>query len=354
MNSSVSKKSGRLAVSLLAASLCFGSVPAFAQNGSPSVFSAVLAVGAFSPEIGLQDAERQELLQSSRAVFRFNGYYRTSFGPEMYASFKQVGLDAFSAAFDPASTRSELNAAADRLESFPPYDRYWDYGDMGADQILFDAELQLHLYTEFGNEPGQWNESDADQFMREIALIRDGLYPFLTETGGDPEVWRLFMDYLKLSADFEDRRSGRKAVFEQTFMYRTDVLNRIAAGSLPQAQAIPFDNAVLQLESTLVSFGGQDDVASTFARVKSAYEALPSSGDSQAGLTADIEEARKLLDLPKGIRSGQYPASAFGNLRRAINEANLTLKRGGTSSELAQARSKLAAAIAEFHGRKKP
>ncbi|WP_172250662.1 hypothetical protein [Saccharibacillus deserti] len=287
-------------------------------------------------------------------MFQFNEYYKTRFEDERYASYKQSSLKAFSVAFDPASTRSELTDALMQTDAFPPYDLYWTYGDVGVDRILFEIELQLHLYTEFGSDPGLWSEATADQLMNEIALIRDRLYPFFMEAGGSEEVWRCFMDYLQLAAEFEDRRSGRSELLKQTFQYRTDVLNRVHLGQLSQAQTAGFDAAVEKLEALLAASDAPEAIQTAFQQVKPAYEALPSSGSPGSALAADIEAARKLLDLPKGIRSGQYPASAFGALRRAINEAQRTLEKGGTDAQLAQAQSKLAAAVKEFRGRQKP
>ncbi|OWR31479.1 hypothetical protein CDO73_07055 [Saccharibacillus sp. O23] len=354
MNVSVRKKSGRLAVSLLAVLLLFGSLAAAAPRSLPSVSAESSEIRPPSG-IGLDDENRSLLLKQARAMYAFNEFYKNGYDYEpYYPVFKQDSLDAFDAAFDPAATREELTAALQKFDGFPSIDLYIGNGDYGIDDTLFEMELQLHLYLEFGSEPGQWSEADAEYAMNEIALMRDRIYALTADSRWEPETWEIFWKYLNFRADLEDRRSGRKEIFAQTFQYRTDVLNRLTAGTLTEAQTAGFDDAVSRLEAVLATSGDQEAVVSAFAQVKSAYETLPTSGNPQAVLAAELEAARKLLDLPKGIRSGQYPASAFGDLRRAINEANLVVKRGSTPSELVQARSKLAAAVAEFHSRKKP
>ncbi|MDO3411954.1 hypothetical protein QWJ34_19485 [Saccharibacillus sp. CPCC 101409] len=274
---------------------------------------------------------------------------------ESYARFKKTSLATFNAAFDPASTRVDLTSALKQMEGFPPYDLYSGEYNVTVDELLFEQELQLHLYTEFGNEPGQWTEANAEKLMNKIALVRDDLFPLISWDGWKPAVWHIFWDYLNAMADFEDLRNGRTELLEQTFQYRTDVLNRIADGRLTSQQAASFDAAVQELETLLATSAQPEPITSAFAKVKAAYEALPQGGSSSSALAADIAAARELLNLPKGIRSGQYPASAFGDLRRAINEASLVLNRkSSTSAQLEQARTKLVAAVAQFHSRKKP
>lgn len=354
MNLFRSRTSIRIFLPFLAALLIFTSLAVAAPRSLPSASAASSAIRPPSG-IGLNDANRALLLKQARAMYAFNEFYKNGYDyAPYYPVFKQDSLDAFAAAFDPASTRQELTVALQKFNGFPSIDLYIGNGDYGIDDTLFEMEMQLHLYLEFGDAPGQWSEADAEYAMNEIALMRDRLYQLTASSHWESETWNIFWKYLNFRADFEDRRSGRKEILAQTFQYRTDVLNRLTAGTLSETQTAGFDDAVSRLESVLVTSGDQDAVASAFAQVKSAYEALPTSGNPPTGLAADLEAARKLLDLPKGIRSGQYPASAFGDLRRAINEANLVLKRGSTPSELAQAQNKLAAAVAEFHSRKKP
>lgn len=344
----------RMLFPLLAALLIFGSLALAAPQSLPSASAASSEIRPPSG-IGLADESRALLLKQARAMYAFNEFYKNSYDYESYYPvFKQDSLDAFAAAFDPAATREELTAALRKFDGFPSIALYIGNGDYGIDDTLFEMEMQLHLYLEFGSEPGQWSEADAEYAMNEIARMRDRIYTLTASSHWESETWEIFWKYLNFRADLEDRRNGRQEIFAQTFQDRTDVLNRLAAGTLSEAQTAGFDDAVSRLESVLMTFGDQDAVLSAFAQVKSAYEALPTSGNPQTGLAADLEAARKLLDLPKGIRSGQYPASAFGDLRRAINEANLVLKRGSTRSELTQAQSRLAAAVKEFHSRKKP
>ncbi|OWR28697.1 hypothetical protein CDO73_17515 [Saccharibacillus sp. O23] len=56
---------------------------------------------------------------------------------------------------------------------------------------------------------------------------------------------------------------------------------------------------------------------------------------SSAELAGQIARLQKLADTaPRGTASGQYPASSFGTLNRAINEAKRVLKNADSSEEL--------------------
>ncbi|GGO03856.1 hypothetical protein [Saccharibacillus kuerlensis] len=349
------KKVGRLLLPALATLLCFGSLPALAQEDGVSSSASISSDAQTPSGIGLQDAERLEILRNARALYQFNEHYKSSFETQgLYSTYKQTSFETFAIAFNPNSTRSDLTAASQRLDAFPPYELFWDVGGSGLDAVLFEAEMQLHLYTEFGSESGQWSEAVGEQWMNEIALIRDEFYQLMYNWDEGQEAWRLYWEYLNAMADFEDKRNGRTDIWEQTFQTRADVLNRVAAGQLSREQTAEFDSAVQKLETLLAALGSPEEIQAAFSQVQSAYEALPSSGNPGTSLAADIEAAHKLLDLPKGIRSGQYPASAFGTLRRAINEAQLSLTRGGTEAQLKQAQDKLASSVADFLSRKKP
>gem|GEM_PF-4167999 len=317
--------------------------------------TAVASPLAAASSIPLSDADRIELTRESRALFQLSQLLESEFRKAgVYDSFVELSRSAYAIASDPASTRTELQAALGQLDAFPPIDLFWEIGMINLEMVMVQREMDLHVYTEYGSEPGQWTEAAGQQAMDKIAAFRDDLYP----NGSPPDFTRksflIFWDYLNYLSAFEDMRNGRNALLQNLFDYRTDVLNRLASGQLSASQTTSFDDRVQALQRRLAELGSQAEIASAFAQVKSAYEALPPSVQPQTGLAADLEAARKLLDLPKGIRSGQYPASAFGDLRRAINEANLVLKWGSTPSEMAQAQSKLAAAVAEFYSRKKP
>ncbi|CAM3640707.1 MULTISPECIES: hypothetical protein [Saccharibacillus] len=349
----------RLPLSALAALLLFGSVPVLAQQPTDLTSASVSpssASGIRPPSgIGLQDEDRVRLLREARALYAFNEFPdRPSDYDPFYETFKTAGLAAFRAAFDPASTREELTAAAQSVHDFPQYELYAGVYNVPVDTILFEQELQLRLYEEFGSEPGQRTEADAERFMQQIALMRDQLYPLVSRDYWNPDVWPIFWAYLNAKADFEDLRGGRADLFAQTFRYRTDVLNRTVDGRLSPAQTAGFDAAVRELETRLATFGAPEAIEAAFAGVRAAYASLPESGTPAAGLSADLAAARALLDLPRGIRSGQYPASAFGALRRAINEAQRALEKVGTDARLAQARSALASAVSAFRAKQKP
>ncbi|NGZ74062.1 hypothetical protein [Saccharibacillus alkalitolerans] len=56
---------------------------------------------------------------------------------------------------------------------------------------------------------------------------------------------------------------------------------------------------------------------------------------SSAKLAQEIVRIQKLADTsPRGIRSGEYPASAFGTLNRAINEAKHVLETADSAEEM--------------------
>ncbi|NGZ74377.1 hypothetical protein [Saccharibacillus alkalitolerans] len=330
-----------------------GSLPALAH--SEGAFSAADSSDSRTPSgIGLEDAERARIFNQSRAMYQFNEIHKSAYDyEEYYPVFKQASLNLFSTAFDPASTREELADALKQLDAFPSYTLYWGESGYEIDRLLLETEMQLHLHTEFGNEPGQWTETEAERAMDEIASIRDRMYDLVFQSYWDAGIRPLFWEYQNFMVDFEDRRNGRKAMLEQAFQYRADVLKRTAAGQWTEAQTGEFGTAVRALETQLAVMASPEAVQTAFDRLQAAYEALPREDGASSALAADLETARPLLGLPKGIRSGQYPASAFGALRRAIRDAERALEKGGTEEQLTQARNKLAAAVAEFHSRKK-
>ncbi|MEJ8305419.1 hypothetical protein [Saccharibacillus sacchari] len=344
------KPNVKFALAFLAMLLFLGSLPVSAQETGTSV-SAIRPPSG----IGLQDANRVRLLQEARAMYQLNEAQASSYEyGQYYDKFKKISLDAFAVAFDPASSSADLAAALQPFDTYPPYDLFAGDNNVFVDGILFEKELQLHLYTEFGSEPGLWTEANGEQWINEIATVRDRLYPLISWDYWKPEVWPIFWEFLKKEASFEDLRNGRSDIFAQTFQYRADVLNRLADGRLAPQQTASFDTAVQELTRLLAVSAQPQPIADAFAQVKTAYETLPQGGNPASALAADIEAARLLLNLPKGIRSGQYPASAFGTLRRAINEAQRALEKGSSAAQFVQAQTKLAAAVADFRSKKKP
>lgn len=350
MKSSARPTYVKFAAAVLVLLVAFGSSSTYAQASS-------VAANGYRPPSGieLQDADRTRLLQEARAMYQLNEAQISSYdyGP-YYENFKSISLEAFAVAFDPASTSAELTSALQPFDSYPPYNLFSGDSNVFVDEILFEKELQLHLYTEFGSEPGQWTEANGRQWMDDIELARDKLYPLIAWDYWEPEVWTIFWNHLNAAVKFEDLRNGRSDILSRTFQYRTDVLNRLADGRLASQQTAAFDTAVKELEKQLVVSAAPAPIASAFAQIKTAYEALPQGGNPASALAVDIEAARLLLNLPKGIRPGQYPASAFGTLRRAINEAQRVLEKGSTPEQFLQAQSKLDAAVADFHSKKKP
>ncbi|MDO3410836.1 hypothetical protein QWJ34_13770 [Saccharibacillus sp. CPCC 101409] len=106
-----------------------------------------------------------------------------------------------------------------------------------------------------------------------------------------------------------------------------------------------FEAHAAGLDRLLAANATQLAVEGADRAVQSAYEALTEG----LNLAADLAQARSLMDSsPKGIRSGQYPSSAFGELRRAINQAASSLSGSAGASKLTEARASLGKAVEKF------
>ncbi|MDO3409474.1 hypothetical protein QWJ34_06840 [Saccharibacillus sp. CPCC 101409] len=105
--------------------------------------------------------------------------------------------------------------------------------------------------------------------------------------------------------------------------------------------------SVAALESAIDDASGKNALDAAQAAVETTYQTLAEG----ATLAQAINGAEPLLDSPAGKEKGQYPASAIGTLKRAINKASTSLEKSGTKQQLTEARQTLADAVSDFKGK---
>lgn len=101
------------------------------------------------------------------------------------------------------------------------------------------------------------------------------------------------------------------------------------------------------LHSRMGMARGEAENAYVYKKMSDAYAAL----NEAFSMLPELRDARLLLDSPRGNRPGQYPASAVGTLRRAVNEAARALDKARTQNDVYTARKELISAVAEFRSR---
>ncbi|GGN95761.1 hypothetical protein [Saccharibacillus kuerlensis] len=332
----------------------------------PSIQAAAPAVSSTAPVSlnYLSDPVRTDLMNLNdmrQETLKITESYNYDNNPNAYKYYDLLKIQdkAYKITMDPAATQAELSALKREYEQ-----KLNDY----IDQFIYDSEVAKLLATL--NYMLSLNESNLNPYERaKLNAVRDSL-AFVTQIGWQEKgnYMRTFKEvYLPRAAKASELYSYNPSTYQQRISeYRADIKNRLDAlggGSAAYTASInAFNQAASLLDQMVASGSNYNQVRMAAGNLEVRYTTLkaelksgtPLPEDARQPLQTQINYAWKLMEQPKGIRSGQTPQSAFGDLRRAIRKAEAVLKKATTREELTRAHEELTKAISVFNGRKKP
>ncbi|WP_172194803.1 hypothetical protein [Saccharibacillus qingshengii] len=148
------------------------------------------------------------------------------------------------------------------------------------------------------------------------------------------------LEYLR-TPDLADYRA-KLAEYQARAVSAVETLERLGADY--QANKADFDRSAAFLQ-TLLSGTYETGVYEIAVNDVLNYRELLIRS---ANLAERIDQAKPLLDSPRGTQPGQYPASAFGKLKRALNNAQRVLDNDKTADEMMEAGYQLNRTAEEF------
>lgn len=353
----------RLSTASLAAVIALGGAGLVPANQAQAA-SASVSYSSVSLDF-LSDSVRTELirLNNERAIaFALVG----SSVPNSSQSNKMFELrdKAYALTMNPSASQAQLTSLKNEYRS--ALDAY-------EELYLDKTRILNHLASLRSTLEQQGNALNTVDRVR-LQAVYDA-YIYLGAASGTTRdylsAFRIFADGSTRSNNLAayDAAKYTKFVSDSRAAVNTE-LERIKNSSVNHSASVDaFARAASVLERAASSNYGMNIVNMAEGDLKLKYEAVlkelkadkanvptppPVLSGQALQLSNEIAQARGLLALPKGIRSGQYPQSAFGDLRRTINEVSRVLKKAKTEEELSAARTKLANAVNHFKSRKKP
>ncbi|MDO3409447.1 hypothetical protein QWJ34_06705 [Saccharibacillus sp. CPCC 101409] len=329
MNSSTFNVLKKLPTAALASVIVFGTAASslpFAPHVSAAESSAA-AVAA--PD--LSSSEKKELIALVNASIDSQLEFSQTSDHFEYWTLSEAQNQALKVLANPNPTSAQLSSALRKLESA----RWtYDYRYIDNKSEASRSASKLAQYITHG-EPRETLNLTAEQ--NAILDFLDQFFAYLNGVGESKEEAVRAYEYYRLglaklpSLAPVDLAPYRSSLTE----YRARIVAPLA--SLAQLN-VNVDKRVSDFErsaqflQTLLDNGPYD---------RSVYQAARHDVEIYRNIIIDSEElaraiarAEQLLDSPKGVQPGQYPASSFGTLNRAINHAQRVLETAGSAEEL--------------------
>lgn len=337
-----------------------------AQAAEPTASSPVAAsLSYLSDPIRIDLIHLNDMKDTTFILTQSYNYDDNPYASKYYNLIK-IQDKAYTMAMDPAASQAELSALKREYEqTLQGY----------IDQFLADPDISKHFATmtfllyysdRIGEDESKltpaeraelhaiWDAQDyAEQLGRQLkgSYIRAYKEVYLPKSavGNDLDAYE--------PSQYRQLASGYRADIQA----RLNALNGSAANHAASVNA--FERAASLLEQLATSGYNLNQVQMAAGNLEVRYKALVEelkqdspikNSEEYRKLAEGIEVVWKTMDSPKGIGPGQYPQSAFGDLRRALRKAERVLKIGKTLDELKAASSELADAQMEFLMRKKP
>ncbi|NGZ74108.1 hypothetical protein [Saccharibacillus alkalitolerans] len=352
MNRTVRKYGTRLSAASLAVAVAFGGfgvLPAAHAEETQNVQQAVPASFAY-----LGDPARSKLidLNALRVISTYPAQ-SSAFMTSEYYKMLELEQEAYAAVMDPSTSQAHLQAIARtyklRLDDYMDryLDRFW------VEDYLYTVQLSIRAGIGDDSELSAEDRHTLDVIDRTFAQARSAKNP-TDKNYRDAYVEIYAQDVLK---DYTVEAPSTPGQYRAMVSYAREKLERNlqaarAAGSTEDysAQLQAFEQAASDVEQLLNASASVKlvEMVTGYAQFK-AQEAIESFDPyvpvrpygEEKELRSMIESAKARLDLPRGIQPGQYPASAFGALSRAIKEAELALEKGDSRADFAAALDKL-------------
>lgn len=331
----------------IAATLAFG--VAFGGTWiAPDLGSTAHAASA--QPAGWNTAERMALAKTLAMADKAADDFYSDPGNARYLAVRTASDKARTLLLDANPSPSKLNASRSALDSaLTAYIEDYIRDSSILERQTFQTARMLSAST--GTAPGMYPQEAADAMMIVIAEAQAVAYDPNASVEQFREAYRKYIEGSAVLCDRMnvDRSERLTALNAQRQAAEQSALG--AAGSRDVEKWLnDFRAQANEMESVLTGASGALSLDAAARNVQTAYDCLVEG----VQLDSELNEARKLLDSPKGIRSGQYPSSAVGELRKVINKHALTLSRTSTQAQLQDARTSLAEAVAQFRSTLNP
>lgn len=367
LNHSNRKIITRISTAALAAAIGVGSF-----GYGPSVHAAEPAASSASvAPVDLTDPIRSDLIYLNNMtdnVLTLTGSYNYDYNPNAYKYYDLIAIQKKASAMtmDPAAGTAELSALKQEYER--KLHVYIDQfiKDRDVEKTFSTLAYVLYYHDRIGQDESKLTPAeratlhavwDAQEYAGQLGSQVENRY-----------VRAYKESYLPNSAKASDLRAYEPSEYQQVASeYRADVQARLNAsgGSSAghEASVNAFEQAASLLEQMAAGGYTLNQVQMAEGNLKFKYEILideltldsPIKDSAEyRRLQANIELGWKRMDLPKGIGPGQYPQSAFGDLRRAIRKAERVLETAKTLDELRAAEIEFSTAVGYFLDRRKP
>ncbi len=341
----------------------FGFQPSV-QAAEPAAASSTSASLAY-----LSDPLRAELVYlNARTENMFLLTDTFTFDPDSYRYHDLIAIQnkTYTLVTDPAASQSELSAVQQQHEK--ALNDYIDYYLRDHDALRHFATLGYLLYYHSRINQDESKLTPAER--GELHAVWDA-QARIEQLGGSSiqgNALRAYKEvYLPLSAKADDLETYDASTYSSLIAkYRADIQARLAAisGSPANHSASlqAFEQSTSLLEQIVAARASYNQVKVAKGNLEVRYSNLVNelkldspiqNSEEYQDLKRAIANIWTMMDLPKGIRTGEYPPSAFGDLRRALRKAERVLETSTKLPELRQAHNELADAQMDFLVRRK-
>ena len=330
----------RALMSALAGAMLCTAVPAFAAESS------VPANQETIPDNDVRGEAKMTLLREALALdMGLEQFYgsidetQRRKGLDLAEEAVTISAEGLSSASEVAQARKKVKEAANKL-LLPQM-------DSGAYIKHYIRGLLNYDLVPEANPTSKYPQEAIDSAIAKLKEL-DARVPIV---GLEPEAYmQAYMEYLSIRVEL-DMQAYMKPYIRQYINARDDI-----NGHIERAKDIKEDYSSLLeafltrneiLFSRMGMARGEAENVYIYKNMVSSYTALTEA----FYMLPELRDARLLLDSPRGNRPGQYPASAVGTLRRAVNEAARALDKARTQNDVFKARKELSSAVAEFQSR---
>ncbi|WP_172195301.1 hypothetical protein [Saccharibacillus qingshengii] len=344
MNIGESKRTRRILASVLAGVMLGTAVPAFAAENP--AFEQQQAAAA---DNGIQSEAKLALLQEALAL----NLGLEQFSGSIDETARRKGLDLAEQAVivseDPSSSVSEVAAIRKKVKAAADK-QFLDYMQHGA-----YIKLEISRLINYTLDPAYNPTSKYPQEAIDSALAKlNALEQRLPTVGLKPADYvQAYQEYLSIHVglDMQAYWNNYESLYVRARDYANSEIERVKDidedySNLREA----FEKRIETLRGQLDSARSEAELAYVYQKMSNSYAALLHG----IRLVTELHDARLLLDSPRSSGSGQYPASAVGTLRRAVNEAASQLDKARTWDDVNYAQSDLYEAVQEFRSRQIP
>lgn len=331
-----------------AAILAGGVLPTGAASlSSQSAFAAEADSFAY-----LQSEIRVQLTELILSNEQAENALQLPYGVDEHFDLYKISKEAAIQVFDPSVSDTKLRETYRKFVK--EYDSYLAFRFReGATSQVNQVYRSIESIHRFQSEPF------SPETQAYLDFLDRALEVFKNPQSGTPLIVDTFKTYMSYGVE-QNRSKPQDAALQQESLRvianREMSLNQTMAAS----SAKPEDYAVQLQRHREITARVQaviGDPSTTYNVRSAAYLSyFPSFNAMEMSLplAENLLTARALMQSPAGIRSGQYPASAFGELRIAINKATYALQNEKLEIPISRANSDLAGAIRTFRGRLVP